>query len=140
MNDFTDNLEYLQAEAARRAERKEQNWATLCDYFLMAASRDEDGKLINYRPREVGVETMVKDDLLVVETCGEARVGALLAEALLLWSKDIHEPGDRASLEGGLSHAEAVVLVARHDGVRPAARATGLNKDRILRALKKEAA
>lgn len=138
--DFNDAYELLSAEAARREEQREKNWATLCDYFLMAASRDTEGKLVGMKPREVGPATVVKDDLLVVEDRGSARCAAVLAEALLLWSADIHEEGDQASLDGALTYADAVVLVRRHDGVRPAARATGLNKDTILRALKRGAA
>jgi hypothetical protein len=136
-----DNLEYLSAEATRRQEQAAQNWNALCDYVLMVASRDEHNKLTGYRPRAVSAETVVREDLLVVETRGEARLGALLAEAFLAWSADIHEPGDQASMDGSLSHAEALVLVRKHDGVRPAARATGIDKDAIWRALhRKEAA
>lgn len=135
---MSSSLSFLQKEAKRREAQTEANWDTLLDYVLMAASRDEKHKLVGYAPREVGPGAAAAADLLIVETRAEARIGTLLAEAFLLWSADIHEPDDRATLDGVLTRAEAVVLVSRHDGVRPAARATGLSKDVLFRALKRE--
>src|SRR5256885_561110 len=106
-----------------REAAQENAYARLADYIVETASRDE--KLLEYRPRAVGVETVAGQDVLVVEDVETARFSAVLAAALLRMSEDLHEDGDRASLEGKLSYAEAVVLVRKHDGVRPAARATG---------------
>lgn len=107
-------------------------WAVLSDYVLQTASRDPD--LLKYTPRAVGVETVAREDVLVVEDVPTARLCVLLAEALVAMSADTHEPGDQARIGERLGHAEAVVLVKTYNGVRPAARATGHSKDAIWRA------
>lgn len=121
---------------ASKSDSRRGAWETLCDYLVQASSRKP--ALLRYIPRVVSAATAVREDALIVETEGAARVAVLLAEALLQMSADIHDPDDRASASGAIGHAEALVLVRRHDGVRPAARATGLSKDAIFRALKRE--
>jgi len=141
-NEATWNRVAQQAAARDRFNEREaaqdSAYARLGTYLAMVASRKAN--LLEYTPRSVGVETVARQNVLIVDNVATARFSALLAEALLQMSEDIHEDGDRASMSGALSHADAVVLVREYDGVRPAARATGISKDALWRALKKEAA
>lgn len=110
---------------------------TLEDYVLMMATRCPE--LMEEDLKPVTLNNLVRDDALVVETEGQARLSMMLAEALLQMSEDLHEPGDRASTDGGVTKEYAAVLVEEYDGIRPAARATGIPKTTLWRALKGEA-
>lgn len=125
MDSNIDNISYM-----------DDHWDILAKCVLRTA-RDHPS-LLQYRPTGADVPGLMKEDALVLDTIEEARMSVLVAEGLLAMSKLIHEPGDQAELdEGGvLTPAKAVVLVKRHGGIRPAARATGINRQALFRAVK----
>ena len=106
----------------------------LVDYVVMAASRNPN--LLGVQARTATLNDLVSNDPLVVETEAQARTSVLLAEALLLMSADSHEESDRATLVAGApTKAQALVLTKQHGGLRPAARATGISRTALWRAV-----
>ena len=106
---------------------------------ILRVARDRPS-LLRFRPKAADIPALVKDDsILVVESDGDARMCVLLAEGLLAMSKLIHEAGDQAELPaeaGELTPAKAVALKKKHGSFRATAKATGINRQALFRAIK----
>lgn len=109
---------------------------TLVDYVLQTASRNPG--LLEQRVKTATLNDLVTRDVLIVENEAQARISLLVAEALIEMGKTMHEEDDRYIETAQLTRKRTLVLIREHGGLRPAARALGVSKSALERALERE--
>lgn len=106
----------------------------LKDYVIQTASRQPD--LTSYQPRPASARELLDGEVLIVEDEAQARMSVLVAEALMQMSRDLHPADEWADDKGAVTGPRALVLVKEHGGIRAAARATGVSRNKLWRALR----
>lgn len=113
---------------------REAAWERLLDRCVAVAQ--ERPSLLRYTPLpEPGEEVLTAEEL------ARARLGAIVVEALLSISAEIHPVGDRALVGGApIWREEAVVLVKEAGNLRRAESIYGIPRSVLHRALQQKGA